>query len=100
MEKNNLQTYVYPSRYCSTRMNGVLESGDAEEFERLKSEFRIGLCTYNLLPRYYALAEFMSQEETERILERRARSLVHTYSRTKVCWKIFRRPPDIEDLPY
>ena len=36
----------------------------------------------------------------ERMLERRARSLVHTYSRTKVCWKIFRRPPDIEDLPY
>jgi retron-type reverse transcriptase len=100
LEKNGLQTYVYPSRYCRTRMNGVLETGDAEEFERLKSEFRIGLCTYNLLPRYYALAEFMSQEETERVLERRTRSLVHTYSRTKVCWKIFRRPPDIEDLPY
>ena len=100
LEKNGLQTSVYPSRYCRTRMNGVLESGDAEEFERLKSEFRIGLCTYNLLPDYYALAEFMSPEETERVLERRAKSLVHTYSRTKVCWKIFRCPPDIEDLPY
>ena len=100
LEKNGLKTSVYPSRYCWTRMNSVLETGAAEEFERLKSELRIGLCAYNVLPRYYALSEFMSQEETERKLERRARSLTHTYSQTKVCWKIFRRPPEIEDLPY
>lgn len=100
LEKNGLKTYVYPSRYCRTRMNSVLETGDAEEFERLKSEFRIGLCAYNLLPIYYALAEFISKEETERKLERMARSLTYTYSQTKVCWKIFRRPPEVEDLPY
>lgn len=100
LEKNGLKTSVYPSRYCRTCMNSVLETGDAEEFERLKSEFRIGLCTYNLLPRYYALAEFISQEEIDKQLERQAKSLIHTYSQTKVCWKIFRRLPEIEDLPF
>ena len=111
IEKNGHKTYVHPSRYCKTRLMRVLEKGDLKEFERLKSEFRIGLCVMNpsknhehllgLLPDDYNEAEIermkseLQQEEQER-----ARSLNRTFSNLDVYWKIFRRPPDIEDLPY
>ena len=32
--------------------------------------------------------------------QERARSLNRTFSNLDVYWKIFRRPPDIEDIPY
>ena len=111
IEKNGHKTYVHPSRYCKTRLMRVLEKGDLKEFERLKSEFRIGLCVMNpsknhehllgLLPDDYNEAEIermkseLQQEEQER-----ARSLNRTFSNLDVYWKIFRRQPDIEDLPY
>ena len=111
IEKNGYKTYVHPSRYCKTRLMRVLEKGDLTEFERLKSEFRIGLCVINpsknhehllgLLPDDYNEAEIeriksdLQHEEQER-----ARSLSRTFSNLDVHWKIFRRPPDIEDMPY
>ena len=111
LEKNGFKTYVYPSRYCKTRLMRVLEKGDLQEFDRLKSEFLIGLCVMNpsknhehllgLLPDdisedeiAHMKSEFLHEEQA------RARSLSRTFSNLHVHWKIFRRPPDIEDMPY
>ena len=111
LEKNGNKTYVYPSRYCKTRLMRVLEKGDMVEFERLKSEFRIGLCVINrphntedivgLLPEDYNANEIERlKSELQDKEQEKARNLLHTFSRMDVHWKIFRRPPDIEDLPF
>ena len=112
IKKNGFKTYVHPSRYCKTRLVKVLEKGDLEEFERLKSEFRIGLCVLNTPWEPESLLGLVDSEDEE-VLERhksellkkdpeqeRALRLLHSYSKMGVYWKIFRRPPDIEDLPY
>ena len=111
IEKNGYKTYVHPSRYCKTRLMRVLEKGDLTEFERLKSEFRIGLCVMNPLKNHEQLLGLLPDDYNEAEIERiksdlqheeqeRARSLNHTFSNLDVHWKIFRRPPDIEDMPY
>jgi len=111
IEKNGHKTYVHPSRYCKTRLMRVLEKGDLKEFDRLKSEFRIGLCVMSpsknhehllgLLPDDYNEAEIERMKSELQLEEQeRARSLNRTFSNLDVYWKIFRRPPDIEDLPY
>lgn len=111
IEKNGYKTYVHPSRYCKTRLMRVLEKGDLTEFERLKSEFRIGLCVMNpsknhehllgLLPDDYNEAEIERiKSDLQHEEQKRARSLSRTFSNLDVHWKIFRRPPDIEDMPY
>ena len=111
IEKNGYKTYVHPSQYCKTRLMRVLEKGDLTEFERLKSEFRIGLCVMNpsknhehllgLLPDDYNEAEIERiKSDLQHEEQQRARSLSRTFSNLDVHWKIFRRPPDIEDMPY
>ena len=111
IEKNGYKTYVHPSRYCKTRLMRVLEKGDLTEFERLKSEFRIGLCVMNPLKNHEQLLGLLPDDYNEAEIERmkselqheeqkRARSLSRTFSNLDVHWKIFRRPPDIEDMPY
>ncbi len=111
LEKNGYKTYVHPSRYCKTRLMKVLENGDLKEFERLKSEFRIGLCIINPSMNHEHLIgllhEDISDDEIERMKsefqheeQKRARKILHTFSQTDVHWRIFRRPPDIEDLPF
>jgi len=111
IEKNGHKTYVHPSRYCKTRLMRVLEKGDLKEFDRLKSEFQIGLCVMSpsknhehllgLLPDDYNEAEIERMKSELQLEEQeRARSLNRTFSNLDVYWKIFRRPPDIEDLPY
>ena len=111
IEKNGYKTYVHPSRYCKTRLMRVLEKGDLTEFERLKSEFRIGLCVMNPLKNHEQLLGLLPDDYNEAEIERiksdlqheeqeRARSQNHTFSNLDVHWKIFRRPPDIEDMPY
>ena len=98
LEKNGFKTPVYPSQYCKTRMSRANGKGAIEEIERLKSTFRIGLCAYNMKHRFYS--DCCSEKEYDLILERRAKKLTYTYRNMDVCWKIFRKPPDIEDLPY
>ncbi len=110
IEKDGYKTYVHPSRYCKTRLVRVLKKGDSEAFERLKSEFRIGLCVMNppqSPDRLLGLLADPSEEEIEQMRSQllheaqvRSRSLMHTFSNMDVHWKIFRRPPDVEDLPY
>ena len=113
IKKNGFKTYVHPSRYCKTRLERVIEKGDLDDFERLKSEFRIGLCVLNIPWEPESLLGLVEGEH-EDVLERlksellkkdseqeRARRLFHSFSKMGVYWKIFRRPPqDIEDLPY
>ncbi len=101
MEKNGLKTEVHPSPYCRTRLTNVLNKNDKKEFERLKSEFCIGLCA----PRSNWMNDSPDEDlrivYEEWLLEWCARALVHTYSGMEVCWKIFRRPRrNIEDMPY
>jgi len=113
IKKNGFKTYVHPSRYCKTRLGRVLKNGDWEEFERLKSEFCIGLCVLNILwepENLLGLADSEDEEVLERLRlellkkdpeQERAQRLLHSYSKMGVYWKIFRRPShDIEDLPY
>ena len=99
IEKNGYRSFVHPSKYCKTRLERVLNNNDLDEFERLKSEFRIGLCVHNSPVMRPSLLELLDIDPGQEI-ERRGRNLLHTYSKMVVYWKIFRRPPDIEDLPY
>ena len=99
IEKNGYRTFVHPSRYCKTRLERVLNKKDLVEYERLKSEFRIGLCVNNPPAVSSSMMELLNIDPRQEI-ERRGRKILHTYSRMAVYWNIFRRPPDIEDLPY
>ena len=105
MEKNGLKTDVHPSPYCRTRLANVLERDDMKEFERLLSEFCIGLCALGPLWMNKRIIESEDDgrawtEWERKMLERRSRDLVHTYTGMEVCWKIFRCPEIEEDMPY
>ena len=54
-----------------------------------------------LLPDDYNEAEIeLMKSDLKHEEQERARSLNRTFSNLDVYWKIFRRPPDIEDIPY
>lgn len=110
LENSGFKTYVHPSRYCKTRLMRVLDKGDIKEFERLKSEFRIGICVIsptNNKKHVLGLHIDSGEDELEQIKlllqnyeQLRSSSLTRTFSNMDVHWRIFRRLPDIEDLPY
>ena len=96
LEQNGYRTVIDASRYCRTRIEKAAESGDPGELEKLKEEFRIGLCAAlpKKAPSGYESADFSEFHRYES--EKTDRTLLRTYARMPVFWKVFRRVPKKE----
>lgn len=85
------RTRVFTSRYCRTRIESAAD--DPATLEKLKGEFRIGLCLSFMHADWLRLSDNYDEKSLPKHIKETLDKIMQTYHRTSVYWKVFRRVP-------